>query len=251
METQQRVPAGAVASDFGGRANAVDLSVQAVESAILSRRSVRHFLPTPVPKEMILRLLDVAARAPSGNNSQPWHVHVVTGKELRRLSAEILMEFNDPEKAKENVAVFNSYPTEWRSPYNDRRKKIGIDMYRILGIAKGDAEGMHRQAARNFTFFDAPVGLIFALDRAFVPSSAIDLGMFMGNVMTAARARGLDTCPQAALGIYHRVVTRVLGIGDQHVVMCGMALGYADHGAAIDALRTEREPAERFSTFHE
>ena len=224
--------------------------VQAVDNAILSRRSIRHFRSDSVGLDVVERVLDVAARAPSGNNAQPWNVHVLTGGALNRLTAAVMEEFNDPQKAALHVAEFDSYPTEWRSPYNERRKKIGIDMYTILGIAKGDVAAMQRQAARNFVFFDAPVGLIFTIDRVFVPGSAVDMGMFMSNIMTAARARGLDTCPQAAWGIYHRVVSRTLDVPAEHTVLCGMSLGYADVAAPIDALKTERVHARDFAIFH-
>lgn len=225
--------------------------VGSVDEAIASRRSVRAFLPAPVQIETVMKIIGIAGRAASGNNTQPWLVRVVTGEMKQRLTGEILAEFNDPARAAMNVAEFDSYPSEWKSPYRERRRAVGVDMYTLLGIQKGDVARMHAQTARNFSFFDAPVGLIFTLDRVFVPGSAVDLGMFMGNVMIAARARGLDTCPQAAFGIYHKVVRRVLRIPDSEVVICGMALGFADTDAPLDKLVTHREPVSSFVTVFE
>lgn len=226
-------------------------TLDAVEAAITSRRSVRGFLSTPVSSETVRRIIRTASRAASGNNTQPWFVRVVTGQAKQNLSDEILREFYDPELAPNAVAEFNSYPTEWKAPYKDRRREVGVTMYTLLGIPKGDRKAMQDQAARNFTFFDAPVGLIFSMDRVFVPGAAIDLGMFMGNITTLARAHGLDTCPQAAFGIQHSIVRRVLDIPENEVVMCGMALGHADRGAPLDAMVTSRLDLEEYVTEYE
>lgn len=222
----------------------------AVDAAITSRRSVRAFLPTPVPQATILEILDVAARAPSGTNTQPWKVHVLTGEAKERLTRDILAAYDDPVERAKHTEEYAYYPTEWVSPYIDRRRKVGWDLYGLLGIGKTDKAGMHAQHGRNYRFFDAPVGLIFVIDRIMRQGSWLDYGMFLQNVMVAARARGLDTCPQAAFTQFHRIIEAQLGLAESEMVVCGMSLGRADHAAAVDALVTQREPAAAFTRFH-
>ncbi|MFT3666298.1 nitroreductase [Piscinibacter sp.] len=227
-----------------------DAAIAAVDAAITSRRSIRAFLPTPVPQDTIVDILRVAARAPSGTNTQPWKVHVLTGAARQRLSAAIRAAFDDPAERAAHSEPYRYYPTEWRSPYIERRRKVGWDLYGLLGIAKADKARMHAQHARNYDFFGAPVGLIFTIDRAMQHGSWLDVGMFMQNVMVAARARGLDTCPQAAFAQFHRIAERQLGLGDGETVICGMSLGHADPDAVENTLVTEREPVEGFASFH-
>ena len=226
-------------------------TVREVDAAIGTRRSVRAFLSTPVPREVVTDILEVAARAPSGVNTQPWKVHVLTGGALRTLSQAIMAAFDDPAAAAEHVADFNSYPDEWTAPYIDRRRRVGWDLYGLLGIAKGDTARMHAQVRRNYEFFGAPVGLIFVIDRHMSRGGMLDYGMFMQTVMLAARARGLDTCPQAAFSIYHTVIREQLGIPPDQMVVCGMSLGHADPHAIENTLQTVREPASAFAVFHE
>ena len=223
---------------------------QAVDDAITSRRSIRAFLPTPVPQQTITDILRVAARAPSGTNTQPWKVHVLTGAAKDRLSAAIKAAFDDPAERARHTEEYAYYPTEWRSPYVDRRRKVGWDLYGLLGIGKTDKVRMHAQHGRNYAFFDAPVGLIFTIDRVMQQGSWLDYGMFLQNIMVAARARGLDTCPQAAFTQFHRIIERELGLGADEIVVCGMSLGHADPQAVENTLVTEREPVEAFTRFH-
>ncbi|WP_293999173.1 nitroreductase [Sphaerotilus sp.] len=222
----------------------------AVDDAITSRRSLRAFLPTPVPRETIEDILRVASRAPSGTNTQPWQVHVLTGAARDALCNRILAVHNDPAVAATHAEEYAYYPTQWQSPYIDRRRKVGWDLYRLLGLAKTDKPGMHRQHGRNYTFFDAPVGLVFTIDRVMQQGSWLDYGMFLQNIMVAARARGLDTCPQAAFTQYHRLIAEQLGLGAQEMVVCGMALGFADPDAVENTLVTERAPVSAFTRFH-
>lgn len=229
----------------------MEAEIQSVDEVISARRSVRAFLGRPVPPSLVREILDVAARAPSGVNTQPWKVHVLTGPALKALSDAIVAAYDHPDSADPHVAEFNSYPDEWQAPYLDRRRKLGWDLYGLLGIAKGDKERMHAQVRRNYEFFGAPVGLIFVIDRVMAKGSILDYGMFMQNIMLAAKARGLDTCPQAAFAIYHRVITRQLGIPPEQMVVCGMSLGHADPDAAENALATHRETADSFAVFHD
>jgi nitroreductase len=223
---------------------------EAVDFAITSRRSIRAFLPTPVPREEVEALLATASRAPSGTNTQPWKVHVLTGDARARLSAAILAAHADPAEASKHAEEWDYYPREWAPPYVDRRRKVGWDLYGLLGIGKTDRARMHAQHGRNYAFFDAPVGLVFTIDRIMRQGSFLDYGMFLENVMVAARARGLDTCPQAAFMQYHRIIAEHLSLPAQEMVVCGMSLGYADMSRPENGLQTVREPVASFTTFH-
>jgi nitroreductase len=233
------------------KTNDLPLDPAAVDAAITSRRSVRAFLPTPVARSVIEDILKVAARAPSGTNVQPWKVHVLTGTARESLSERIMAAYSDPEVAKDHVQEYDYYPTRWVSPYIDRRRKIGWDLYGLLGIGKTDKARMHAQHGRNYTFFDAPVGMIFTIDRILGQGSWLDYGMFLQNIMIAARGRGLDTCPQAAFTQFHRVIAEALQLPESEMVVCGMALGYEDRSAVENQLVTEREPLENFVRFHD
>ena len=224
-------------------------SAAAVDAAITSRRSVRAFLPTPVPRSVIEEILSVAARAPSGTNTQPWQVHVLTGEPLAALSRDIVRAYDDPAERATHTEEYAYYPTEWQSPYIDRRRKVGWDLYGLLGIAKTDKAAMHAQHGRNYTFFGAPVGLMFTIDRVMQQGSWLDYGMFLQSVMVAARGRGLDTCPQAAFLQFHRIIGQHLALSPQQMVVCGMSLGHADPDAVANRLITEREPVAGFARF--
>lgn len=226
-------------------------AARAVDAAISSRRSIRAFLPTPVPRETIEQILHVAARAPSGTNTQPWKVHVLTGAARDELSRRIRAAYDDPAQRATHREEYAYYPTEWVPPYIDRRRKVGWDLYGLLGIARTDKARMHAQHGRNYLFFDAPVGLIFTIDRILQQGSWLDYGMFLQNIMVAARARGLDTCPQAAFTQFHRIIEAQLGIPGSEMVVCGMSLGHADPAAVENTLVTEREPVAGFARFHE
>lgn len=222
-----------------------------VDAAIVSRRSIRAFLPTPVAREDIEKILAVAARAPSGTNTQPWKVYVLTGGAKARLSAAIVDAYTDPEQARAHAEEYNYYPREWKSPFIDRRRKVGWDLYALLGLTRDNKAGMAAQHAKNYRFFDAPVGLIFTIDRIMEQGSWLDYGMFLQNIMVAARGRGLDTCPQAAFCQFHRIIRDQLGIPASEMVVCGMALGYADEEKIENTLVTEREPVSGFTQFLE
>jgi nitroreductase len=223
----------------------------AVDVAIVTRHSMRAFLPTPVPRALIEELLAVAARAPSGTNTQPWQVHVLTGGAKDRLVARIQSVYDDPEELATHSEEYAYYPREWVSPYIDRRRKVGWDLYGLLGITKGDKLRMHEQHGRNYRFFDAPVGLMFTIDRVMQQGSWLDYGMFLQNIMVAARGRGLHTCPQAAFTQFHRVIAEELGLAPHQQVVCGMSLGYADPAAIENTLVTERDPVAAFTRFLE
>ena len=218
-----------------------------VDEAIRSRRSVRAFLPDPVSEETIREILEVAARAPSGTNMQPWRVYVTTGATKQAITDAVMNSGVRAEKAKWDE--YKYYPDQFFEPYYARRRKVGFDLYGCLGIGKRDVDQMRQQHDRNFVFFDAPVGLIFTIDSRLNQGSWIDYGMFLENIMIAARGRGLHTCPQAAFAPYHRQIRPVLGIPDEEILVCGMALGYEDPSRPENNLRTERAPLEEWVQF--
>lgn len=226
-------------------------TIATVDAAITTRHSIRAFLPTPVPRETIELMLAVAARAPSGTNTQPWQVHVLTGAAKQALSSEIRAAHDDPAERAKHTEEYAYYPTEWVSPYIDRRRKVGWDLYTLLGIGKADKARMHAQHGRNYDFFGAPVGLIFTIDRVLQQGSWLDYGMFLQSFMVAARARGLDTCPQAAFTQFHRIIERHLDLNEAQMVVCGMSLGFADPAAVENTLVTERHPVAGFARFLE
>lgn len=222
-----------------------------VDAAIMSRRSVRAFLPRAVAREDIEAILEVAARAPSGTNTQPWKVHVLMDGIKERLSAELLRAHDDPATAEMHAEEYPYYPRKWVSPYLERRRKVGWDLYSLMGLTRENKAGMHAQHGRNYLFFDAPVGLIFTIDRILEQGSWLDYGMFLQNLMVAARARGLDTCPQAAFNKYHKIIREILQIPPEQAVVCGMSLGYADPARIENTLVSERESVASFAHFHE
>lgn len=218
-----------------------------VDEAITSRRSVRAFLPDPVDDETIRAILAVAARAPSGTNMQPWQIYVTKGAVKQRISDAILNSGIRAEKAEWDE--YKYYPDHFFEPYQARRRANGFGLYGALGIGRREVEKMRAQHDRNFVFFDAPVGMIFTIDRRLNQGSWIDYGMFLQNIMIAARARGLHTCPQAAFAPCHRQIRPILGITDEEVVVCGMALGFEDTSKPENGFRTDREPLDSWVTF--
>jgi nitroreductase len=219
----------------------------AVDHAISSRRSIRRFLPIAVPASEVEAILDVAARAPSGTNMQPWRGYVLAGAAKDTLCIAVQAVFDRQEAG--HVQEVQYYPDEFFEPYLSRRRAVGWELYGLLGIARGEAVKMKAQHRRNFQFFDAPVGMIFTIDRRLATGSWLDYGMFLENVMTAARARGLDTCAQAAWSHYHNAIRPVLGLAEEETVVCGMALGHADPEAPENTLVTTRAPARGFMRF--
>lgn len=222
---------------------------QAVDAAITSRRSIRAFLPKAVERDDIEHILRVASRAPSGTNTQPWQVHVLTAQAKDRFCERLLSAYNDAEARAAHEEEYPYYPAKWTSPYLDRRRKVGWDLYGLLGLSREDKAGMHAQHGRNFLFFDAPVGMIFTIDRHLGLGSWLDYGMFLQNIMIAARGRGLDTCPQAAFNRFHRLIGEMLRLPVSKMVVCGMALGYADASRIENTLQTTRETPDNFTRY--
>ncbi len=247
-----------IAGDFApddAPSSALVPPLNAVDRAIESRQSMREFLPTPVPRALILHLLDLAGRAPSGTNTQPWKAYVLQGAGKESLSDKVCQAHDalreNPALAAEYKEEYAYYPEKWVSPYIDRRRENGWGLYGLLGIAKGEKDKMHAQHQRNYRFFDAPVGLMFTLDRVMGRGSLLDYGMFMENFMIGARGHGLHTCPQAAWNGFSKIILPHIGAGDNEMLVCGIALGYADESALINTYRTPRVSAADFTTWVE
>ncbi|HYW57995.1 MAG TPA: nitroreductase [Polaromonas sp.] len=215
--------------------------------------SARAFLPKPVPRETLQHLLDLASRAPSGTNTQPWKVYVLQGAVKDSLADKVCAAHDairaNPELAAQCKEEYDYYPEKWVSPYIDRRRENGWGLYGLLGIGKGDKDKMHAQHQRNYRFFDAPVGLMFTLDRVMGRGSLVDYGMFMQNIMVAARGHGLHTCPQAAWNGFANIILPHIGAGNDEMLVCGMSLGYADETALVNTFHTPRVSAESFTTW--
>ncbi len=222
-----------------------------VDAAVLSRFSARAYLNKPVEKSVIEDLLQVAARAPSGTNTQPWNVYVVQGATKDKLVNEVCETHNamaaNPALASEYAEEYDYYPSKWVSPYIDRRRECGFGLYGVLGIGKGDKEKMHLQHQQNYRFFGAPVGLFFTIDKVMGRGSLLDYGMFLQSVMVAARARGLHTCPQAAWNNFSQIIFKHIGASDNEMMVCGLALGYADESALINTFKTTRVDVSAFT----
>lgn len=224
-----------------------------VMDAIATRRSMRAFKPDPVPRDVLTTLLSAAARAPSGTNTQPWKVYVLQGQTLNKL-VNAVCEVHDamrtkPELASEYQEEYGYYPKEWVSPFIDRRRQNGWSLYSLLEIQKGDKDRMHEQHQRNYRFFDAPVGLMFTVDRIMGSGSLMDYGMFLENLMLGARALGLHTCPQAAWNHFSKIIKPIIGAGDNEMLVCGMSLGYADENNVVNTFETPREAVQDFTTW--
>lgn len=223
------------------------MSAETVHDAITSRRSVRAFRSEPIDDVVLRRILLDAGRAPSGTNIQPWTVHVLRGDALRRVVAECTARYDRGET--DGLGAY--YPRDFVEPYLSRRRKVGWDLYGLLGIGKGDREGSAAAHRRNFEFFDAPVGLVLTMHETMRDGGWMDLGLYLGNVMTLARAHGLHTCPQAAWLEMASALRELLPIPDDHQVVVGCALGFEDTSHPLAALRTQRAELDEFVTFHD
>jgi nitroreductase len=222
-----------------------------IDAAITSRMSARAFTQQPVDRETLAELLQVASRAPSGTNTQPWKVYVLQGASRASLVEKVCSAHDairaNPALAADYREEYDYYPENWVSPYIDRRRENGWGLYGLLDIGKGDKDKMHLQHQRNYRFFDAPVGLMFTIDRVMGRGSLLDYGMFLQNIMVAARGRGLHTCPQAAWNGFAKIILPHIGAGANEMLVCGMALGYADESEVVNTFHTPRVPVQEFT----
>ncbi|WP_052489325.1 nitroreductase [Streptomyces sp. 150FB] len=223
-----------------------------IEEALLTRRSCRAFLPTPVPRSEIERLLTLAARSASNSNCQPWQVHVLTGAAKRALTEDLLGAHAEERRAEQAEFDYQPQPDAWPEPFRSRRRSFGQSLYQeTLGMAAEDVTAHRGHHRRNYDFFGAPVGIILTVSRAPLGGALLDAGLFLQALMLAARGDGLHTCAQAAFIDFHPVLRRHVTVPDDHVVICGVALGYADEDHRLGAHRTTREPVGLFTTFYD
>jgi nitroreductase len=224
-----------------------------VDSAITSRMSARAFTQQAVPRELLEQILEVSSRAPSGTNTQPWKVYVLQGASRDSLVEKACAAHDairaNPALAADYQESYDYYPEKWVSPFIDRRRENGWSLYGLLDIGKGDKDKMHAQHQRNFKFFDAPVGLMLTINRAMGRGSLVDAGMLLQNIMVSARGHGLHTCPQAAWNGFANIVMPHIGAAEDELLVCGMALGYADASDKVNSFHTPRVPAKEFTTW--
>lgn len=224
-----------------------------VDEFINARMSVRAFTKELPSHELIQHILQVASRAPSGTNTQPWKVYVLEGNILSEVCDAVCQAYEaiskNPELADEYKEAYSYYPEKWFSPYIDRRRENGWSLYGLLGIEKGEKEKMFLQHQRNFRFFDAPVGLFFTIHRDLGTGSILDYGMFLQNIMISAQSHGLATCPQAAWNKFSKIILPAIGASSEEMLVCGMAIGYADKSHKINTFQTPRAKAEEFTSW--
>ena len=228
----------------------VESPMTTVEEAIASRRSVRAFLPTPVPRSEVERILALASRSASNSNVQPWQVHVVTDEAKRRLTAALLDAFDTVGRTPPEYP-YQPAPHEWVEPFRSRRSRFGEGLYGgALGLRSEDTVRREAHHRRNYDFFGAPVGMILTVSRHPRQSALLDAGLFLQALMLAARGFGLHTCPQASFIDFSAVLREQLSIPEDQLIVCGIALGHADPDHCLHAYRTPREPTSSFATFH-
>jgi nitroreductase len=232
---------------------AMNDAMNSVDGAITSRMSARAFIQQAVPRALLEQILEVSSRAPSGTNTQPWKVYVLQGASRDSLVDKVCAAHDairaNPELAANYKEEYDYYPTKWISPFIDRRRENGWSLYGLLGIGKADKDKMHAQHQRNYKFFDAPVGLMFTVNRVMGRGSLLDVGMLLQNVMVSARGHGLHTCPQAAWNGFANIIMPHIAAGEDEMLVCGMALGYADESDKVNSFHTPRVPIAEFTTW--
>lgn len=217
-----------------------------VFEAIRQRHSTRSFLNKDVAIEKINRILDIARYSPSGANTQPWQVAVISGETKNKLQFDIEQAFQSGEPSQ---ISYKYYPVNWKPVYKKRRHLCGLQLYQSLSIERVDSEARKTQWAANYRSFDAPIMLLFFIDKEMETGSFLDYGMFLQSLMLTAMEEGLATCPQAALAEYPQIVMQSLGYAEDTTLICGMALGYEDLEADVNKYRTPREPVENFTQY--
>jgi nitroreductase len=220
-----------------------------VSEALATRKTIRAFRPDPVPRETIEAMLTLAARAPSGGNLQPWRVYALLGEARNELVRRVAAK--RAETPMGEAPEYHIYPLHLTEPYRTRRFRVGEQMYATMNIPREDKIARLKFFSRNWEFFGAPVGLIFTIDRQMQQGQWADLGMFMQSLMLLAREHGLHTCPQEAWAVWHSTIRDYLAVPENEMIFCGMAIGYADETAPVNALETERAPLGEYVTVRE
>ena len=218
-----------------------------VKDALAKRQSIRAYLPKPVPRDMIVRILEAAGMAPSGVNMQPWKVVVVQGEAKQKLGEAVERAFLD---GVDDPAEYQYYPEKWVEPFKGRRMACGIQMFETIKLERSDKEGRKAQWASNYRAFDAPVVIYLLMNETLGEGGFLDYGIFIQSIMLAAQEEGLGTCVQAALADYPGIVKKAIGYeGNEYRLIGGIAMGYADMEAPVNNYRTPRAKVEDFTTF--
>ena len=217
-----------------------------IEQAVLMRRSIRAFLPKPVPEKLIRRLLEVARWAPSGSNIQPWRVHVLTGDSLKRYTDGLIAAARGGEP---RAMEYNYYAPKWREPYLGRRRACGFGLYGAMGIARDDMAGRTRAHERNYQFFGAPAGMLFWIPSDLEHGSWLDYGMFIHTIILAAYGCGLAATAQGALGECPHVAHRMFDVGNDWKLIGGLSLGWPDADAPVNLFQPDRIEVDEFTTW--
>jgi nitroreductase len=213
-----------------------------LDAVIRSRKSVRAFRPEPVPRHLLVEVLETARAAPSNFNSQPWRVYLLTGGAKRALGDAIVAAH-----VANAAPPFSPFPDPNPPECGARVDDFGRRLYAVLGIPREDMAARARQTRRNFVFFDAPVGLIFTIHSALTKHSWLDYGLFLQTLMLAAQVRGLATCPQVSFVRFQSIIAEQLGLAAEEIVTCGMSCGYPDDRAAVNRLNMPRKPLDGFT----
>jgi nitroreductase len=218
-----------------------------VSDAIRTRRSIRAFKADPVPEDLVREIVETASRAASGGNLQPWRLYVLAGEARDALVDAVARK--QAEQPFGDGPEYAIYPADLSEPYRARRKKVALDMYGLAGVDIKDRDQQNQLMARNFRFFDAPIGMFVTIDKQMGPPQFSDLGMFITCVMLLARERGLHTCPQEAWSLWGATIREVVEVPDNELIFCGISLGYADDTAPVNTLHTERASIDDFTSF--
>lgn len=207
----------------------------ALEALLRERHSCRGFLPTPLPRELITRIATIAQRTPSWCNSQPWQLHVAGAEATERLRQQLLAHLQQADAAPDLP-----WPSAYLGVYQERRRECGLQLYRAVGVERGDREASERQRLENFRFFGAPHVAVVSTDAPLGVYGAVDCGAYVNNLMLAARSLGVASIAQAALAAYPGYWRAAFGIAPDRHIVCGLSLGYEDSGHPANAFRTTR-----------
>jgi nitroreductase len=214
-----------------------------VTKAVLNRKSIRAFLNEPIEDSLIKSLLEIAARAPSGGNLQPWKIYILNNQSMKKF-----LQFQDAWVLPDSPG-YDIYPSNLKEPYRTSRYQLGEAMYELLGIPREDKDSRIKQVLRNFEFFGAPAAIFCFVDKQMGPPQWSDLGMFLQTFMLLAQEAGIDTCAQEAWAMKNNCVSEFVDADDDEMLFCGLAMGYKDQDAVINELSSERRPIDQWAKF--
>ena len=211
-----------------------------VSQALESRMSVRAFTDQPVSTATVKRVLQKAARAPSGSNLQPWRMVILSPQKLTALNALMEKRLNGEANPNGDAMEYNIHPDNLKEPYRTSRYEVGEDMYALLGISRDEKPKRREWFANNFRFFGAPAAVFCFVDRIMGPPQWSDLGMYLQSVMLLFQEEGIDTCPQECWAMYPKTIHQFCDMPDELMLFCGMAIGYKDITHPVNRLKTKR-----------